>query len=98
MYSRVLANSTVELMELVPIKEKIEESLNSALREIPHPGCIILVNCILRTIIFQQQGICDQICKLYGSHGLDFAGFSSYGEQIGRINSNQTLVSIIIGE
>ncbi|WP_296013018.1 FIST N-terminal domain-containing protein [uncultured Treponema sp.] len=98
MYSRVLANSTVELMELVPIREKIEESLNSALKEIPHPGCIILVNCILRTIIFQQQGICDQICRLYDSHGLDFAGFSSYGEQIGRINSNQTLVSIIIGE
>lgn len=98
MYSRVLPNSKVELMELVPIKEKIEESLDSALKEIPHPGCVLLINCILRTIIFQQQEICDQICRLYGSHGLDFAGFSSYGEQIGRINSNQTLVSIIIGE
>lgn len=98
MYSRVLPNSKVELMELVPIKEKIEESLDSALKEIPHPGCVLLINCILRTIIFQQQEICDQICRLYGLHGLDFAGFSSYGEQIGRINSNQTLVSIIIGE
>ncbi|CEM61066.1 hypothetical protein TPHV1_140014 [Treponema phagedenis] len=27
-----------------------------------------------------------------------FCGFSSYGEQIGKINSNQTFVSIVIGE
>ena len=98
MYSRVLTNSTVEIMELIPIEEKIEDSLNTALKEIPHPKCIILINCILRTIIFQQQNLCQKICSLYSSHGLKFAGFSSYGEQIGRINSNQTLVNIIIGE
>ena len=98
MYSRVLTNSTVEIMELVPIEEKIEDSLNTALKEIPQPKCIILINCILRTIIFQQQNLCQKICSLYSSHGLKFAGFSSYGEQIGRINSNQTLVNIIIGE
>ena len=80
------------------IEEKIEDSLNTALKEIPHPKCIILINCILRTIIFQQQNLCQKICSLYSSHGLNFAGFSSYGEQIGRINSNQTLVNIIIGE
>lgn len=86
MYSRVLTNSTVEIIELIPIEEKIEDSINTTLKEIPHPKSTIVINCILRTIIFQQQNLCQKICSLYSSHGLNFAGFSSYGEQIGRIN------------
>ena len=42
MYSRVLTNSTVEIMELVPIEEKIEASLNTALKEIPHQNALFL--------------------------------------------------------
>src|SRR5574344_9219 len=98
MYSRVLTNSTLDVLELLPIEEKTSMTCDNIMQTIPDAGCVLLVNCILRTIIFEQQKICPKLISQYHAKISQFAGFSSYGEQIGRINSNQTLVTIAIGE
>lgn len=97
MYSRVLPNATVELMELVDIEENIKESLETIKAKIAQPKCVILINCILRTLIFKKLNLFGKVLRLYDDYGIKVAGFSSYGEQVGRINSNQTALYISIG-
>ena len=65
-------------------------------QEIRRPGCIILVNCILRTIGFEQQHLTDKIIGVWREYFPQFCGFSSYGEQKDRLNFNQTLLALVI--
>ncbi|MFA6937951.1 MAG: FIST N-terminal domain-containing protein [Treponema sp.] len=98
MYSRVLPNSTVELLNPLVPEEIAKKTSESILQEIPKPDCVIVINCILRTIMFEQQNKTNLLLSNFKRTFPVFCGFSSYGEQIGKINSNQTLVTIAIGE
>lgn len=98
MYSRVLQNSSVELLDPENPTEIAEETCSILKEKIKNPGCVLIINCILRTISFEQKNLCSKMTELYKRTFPTFCGFSSYGEQIGRINSNQTFVSVIIGE
>lgn len=98
MYSRVMKNSIVEILEPIDEITESEKTCKEALSEIPRPGCVILINCILRSIQFNQRHLFEKLTDTWKGFYGKFAGFSSYGEQYGRQNSNQTLVSIIIEE
>ncbi|MBQ2464141.1 MAG: FIST C-terminal domain-containing protein, partial [Treponema sp.] len=96
MYCRVLPNSEVELMNpLDPIKIA-DETCASFAKEIFRPGCVLLVNCILRTIGFEQKHLTTQVAAVWKKYFPVFCGFSSYGEQMDRLNFNQTLLAIVI--
>ena len=98
MYARVLQNSTQEILEPMDAKAITEETCKKILQDIPRPGCIILFNCILRTVGFQKDGLQELINGLWKKYLSVYSGFSTYGEQFGHINSNQTLVALVIGE
>ena len=55
-----------------------------------------MVNCILRTIGFEQQGLTGRMAETWRKHFPAYCGFSSYGEQENHLNFNQTLVAIVI--
>lgn len=98
MYSRVLPNTTAEILELGNIDDIVHETCGNICEVIPNRGFTLLINCILRTIIFENKNICGNVTNIWNKYFKKYCGFSSYGEQIGRINSNQTLVTVVIEE
>ena len=98
MYCKVTPGSFVELLKEGDISAIAERTCQGINRHIPKPGAVILVNCILRTIYFNQKSLAKSILERFDRTFPTYCGFSSYGEQLGRFNCNQTLVSIVIEE
>lgn len=98
MYARVLQGSQQEILEPLDAVQVAQQSCETIHQKIPHPGCVILFNCILRTIGFQQKRLQRSINDVWKQFYPVYSGFSTYGEQFGHINSNQTLVTLAIGE
>ena len=98
MYCKVASGAFVELLKEGEIAKIAEETCKSISENIPKPGAVILVNCILRTIYFNQKSLVKDVLERFDRYFPKYCGFSSYGEQFGRFNCNQTLVSIVIGE
>ncbi len=98
MYCRVLPNSDVELMNPLDALETAEKTGAAFEEEVKRPGCVILINCILRTIGFEQQRLTEKIADIWRRRFHFFCGFSSYGEQKNRLNFNQTLLALVIEE
>lgn len=98
MYSRLIQDSVVEIMEPVDEIAETEKTCKEVISAIPKPGCVLFVNCLYRTIQFNQKHLFDKVSDMWKKYYGKFCGFSSYGEQIGKQNSNQTLVAVIIEE
>ncbi|MBR1714230.1 MAG: FIST C-terminal domain-containing protein [Treponema sp.] len=98
MYARVLQGNTQSILDPLDSVEITEKSCLEMKDRIRNPGCVIFFNCILRTIGFEKSGKTSSVAQVWKRHFPKFSGFSTYGEQIGHINSNQTLVALIIGE
>ena len=97
-YARVIQDSVQEILEPMDAVAITEKTCLSVKRKIPQPGCVILFNCILRTIGFEKKNQQERINSIWREHFPVYSGFSTYGEQFGHINSNQTLVAVVIGE
>lgn len=98
MYCRVLPNTTVELLELDDVHSIMDSTVDEIERRIPEPGFIFFINCILRTLQFENTSDGKYLTDLYQKKFGCVCGYSSYGEQIGRVNSNQTLVVLAMEE
>ncbi len=86
------------MMKIGDPLEKCDETCAEIQKEIPRPKFVLLMTCITRTLAFERMRISRDIIRKYSSVFPTFAGFSCYGEQIGRMHCNQTLVSVVIGE
>ena len=98
MYSRVQKNSIVEILEPMNAAEIAGKTSDDIKKKIPSPGCVLFINCILRTIGFEKKSLESVITRTWNERFPTYCGFSSYGEQFNHLNSNQTLVAIVIGE
>lgn len=98
MYAKVNPGSIVEMLQKGDIEKIAAQTMEDIKSAVPNPGCVILINCILRTIFFKQNNLCNFMTDLYNKNFPTYCGFSSYGEQLGRINCNQTLVALVIEE
>lgn len=97
-YARVIQDSVQEILEPMDPIAITEESCQKILKKIPEPSCVILFNCILRTIGFDKKGQQIPVNAIWKKYFPAYSGFSTYGEQFGHINSNQTLVALVMGE
>ncbi len=98
MYARVLQDSIQEILEPMDTLAITEQTCKGILKEIPHPSCVILFNCILRTVGFQKKHQQESVNSIWKKYFPTYSGFSTYGEQFGHINSNQTLVALVMGD
>ncbi|HAO30006.1 MAG TPA: hypothetical protein DCQ43_01525 [Treponema sp.] len=98
LFARVVPNSTLEMMHIGDPLKKADETCNGIKEKIPDPKFTLLMTCITRTIAFSNMHIATQIIDKYAKTFPTFCGFSCYGEQIGRVHCNQTLVSVVIGD
>ena len=93
-YARVLQHSVQEILEPVDTVNTAEQSCKDVLEKIKNPGCVILFNCILRTIGFEKHNQQSSVNSVWKKYFSNYSGFSTYGEQFAHINSNQTLVML----
>ncbi len=98
LFARVVPNSTLEMMHIGDPEKKCDETCSQILSVIPSPKFTLLMTCITRTMAFDRMGIAANIIRKYKQTFPTFCGFSCYGEQIGRVHCNQTLVSLVMGE
>lgn len=98
LYSKLLKGSTVYILKPSDSLKIIEETSCSIKEIIPNPGFVYFVNCAHRTMVFEQKKMLKKVSNQWSKHFPLYCGFSSYGEQCGRMNSNQTLVSLVISE
>lgn len=98
MYCRVMPNTVVDIMELGDVKKIIDDTCIKTKEAIPQPGFVFFINCILRTLQFDSDKNGDYLVSTYNKHFGKVCGFSSYGEQIHKVNSNQTLVVLAMEE
>lgn len=98
LFARVVPNSTLEMMHIGDPLKKCEETCSGIKSAIENPKFTILMTCITRTLAFERMHISNDIIRKYNQTFPTFAGFSAYGEQIGRLHCNQTLVSLVIGD
>lgn len=98
LFARVVPNSTLEMMHIGDPLEKADETCRNIKAVIPNPKFALMMTCITRTLAFERMRISEQIISKYKQTFPTFCGFSCYGEQLGRIHCNQTLVTVVIGD
>ncbi len=98
LFARVVPNSTLEMMHIGDPKMKADETCEGIKKAIANPRFTLLMTCITRTMAFDRMKIGSDIIRKYNNTFPTFCGFSCYGEQIGRIHCNQTLVSVVVGD
>ncbi len=98
LFARVVPNSVLELMHIGNPVEKCEQTCGGIKSAIQNPKFTLMMTCITRTLAFDRMRIKDVIIEKYKQTFPTFCGFSCYGEQIGRVHCNQTLVTLVIGD
>lgn len=90
-FSNVYRNATLSKMTQGDYRKISEETIKQILSDIPNPSGTLAINCILRTIQFENEHFSKEFAHNLSRLGT-FVGFSSFGEQIHYHHCNQTLV------
>jgi len=92
-YCQVMPNTFVEILEPVDPIEQIRSTINNIQFK---PSFVLAINCILRSLKFEQENIWKNIDKEILSFCPNTTGFISYGEQFYKSHANQTMVMLIV--
>mgnify|MGYP000912386010 CR=1 FL=1 len=96
-YSQIFPGALVDILDPVDVVAKTRESVRIIKEKIPNLKAVLAINCILRTLQFKDQDQCGKVGAVLAELG-QIIGFSSYGEQLGKMQLNQTLVLLALGE
>lgn len=91
-HARVYNNSKMVLLEPDDYKKVISETIDKAKKDVPNPSLSIMINCLARSILFENDGYLNEFAKKMSSALGDYVGFAGYGEQLGEQHFNQTMV------
>lgn len=96
-YCQIFPHSTLELLEPEDPVAMIDLTIAKVKDDFKDIYGVISINCILRKLQFQSQknigAVGSKLCSLP-----NVTGFVSYGEQLGKLQLNQTLVLFVIGK
>ena len=90
-YSRIYKNAKVFLLEPDNYREVLKSTISKIKSDFHHISCAIVINCVARTMFFEQEGFSEEFTAELGELG-NYIGFASYGEQMGDYHFNQTMV------
>lgn len=97
LFARVVPNSTLEMMKIGDALKKCDETCQGIKQAVPSPKFTLMMTCITRTMYFDRARLAEKVIAKYRETFPTFCGFSCYGEQIGRMHCNQTLVTVVMG-
>jgi len=75
--------------------EHLQRNLQALAREVPNLQLLLGCDCILRRLELSQKGLLEAATPALA--GVNFVGFSTYGEQFNGIHVNQTLTGLALG-
>lgn len=96
-YCQVFQDETVELLQVESAVDKLQESIHKLEEEMVQIEGVLAMNCILRKLQFELEGSIP-LLNTHLSKVPNLSGFSSYGEQLGKQQLNQTLVMLAFGK
>ncbi|MBV7271985.1 FIST C-terminal domain-containing protein [Clostridium sp. PL3] len=92
-YCQLVSNSFVQLLQAIdPVKE-IKNTLNNTPFK---PSFTFVINCILRSLKFQDERLWPAIDRELIKFCNNTSGFISYGEQFYKNHANQTMVMLLV--
>jgi hypothetical protein len=92
-YCQLMPNTFVQVLEPAPPAEVIRKTVES----VPfQPHFLFTINCILRSLKFQQDHLWKEIDRSLLGLCTNTTGFVSYGEQFYKMHSNQTMVLLLV--
>ncbi|MCM1988789.1 FIST signal transduction protein [Oceanirhabdus seepicola] len=97
LYSQILPNAIVDVLELKDPEKCLHETLSEVKEKIPNLKLVIAFNCILRTLYFKEKKITGNLTNIFNEYVPSLCGFTSYGEQFGKMHVNQTLTILALG-
>lgn len=90
-YSRIYKNSKVVLLEPDDYRKVLKSTISKIKSDFNHISCAIVINCVARTMFFEQEGFAEEFAKELGDLGT-YIGFACHGEQMNNYHFNQTMV------
>ncbi|AKN30909.1 hypothetical protein Ccar_08665 [Clostridium carboxidivorans P7] len=90
-YSRIYKNSKVVLLEPDDYRQVLKSTISKIKNDFNHISCAIVVNCVARTMFFEQEGFAEEFAKELGQLGT-YIGFACHGEQMNDYHFNQTML------
>lgn len=93
--SRIYNNTKVSLLELGDYRTIAGQTAKRIEKLMPEPSLVFLIHCDARTDLYERLGYIDGFTETYSSKFKSLSGFSSHGEQLGKIHFNLTLLAIV---
>ncbi len=91
-YCELMENTFLQVLKAEDPIQVLRETLKSVAFK---PSFVFSVNCILRSLYFQQSKLWDDFDREMLAFCANTSGFVSYGEQYYRKHSNQTMVLLL---
>ena len=95
LYCAIETGLVVTIGQSIDPVAALERALEGALARVQEPVAILVCDCILRRLEFENLGIDQRVGALMARHRV--FGFSTYGEQFNGVHLNQTLTGIVLG-
>lgn len=92
-YCRVYMNSYVNILQPEDPMVILNKTISKIKNEMSGISGTIVINCIFRTLLFKKKNLCLNFVSKLSSLG-QFAGLTSYGEQLNNRHFNQTMILI----
>lgn len=92
-YCQILPNTFVEVLEPANYDLVMKETVASALFK---PSFVLSINCILRSLMFLDRNLWENVNSNLLSLCENQTGFISYGEQFYQNHFNQTMVLLLV--
>ncbi|GFP76192.1 FIST signal transduction protein [Clostridium fungisolvens] len=91
-HARVYNNSKMVLLEPDDYRNVIKETIQTVKNEVPKPSLAIMINCLARSMLFENDGYLNEFAKEMSTALGNYIGFAGYGEQLNEQHFNQTMV------
>lgn len=91
-HARIYKNSKMVLLEPDNYKEVLKRTREQVKTENKKPSLALMVNCLARSMLFEQEGYLNQFAIDMGEALGNYIGFAGYGEQLGEQHFNQTMI------
>lgn len=94
-FARIYNYSKLVIMEPLEIEKVWKETGANVHYEIEKPSMTLVVNCIVRSMYFENNNKFDKFCEFLTDEFGDFVGMSGFGEQYNYEHVNMTMVLLV---
>jgi len=94
-FAQIFNHTKLVLLEQGDIQETWNDSVAKAKELMPENSFCVVVNCLLRTALFENENLIDAFSNILQSNFNNYIGLSGYGEQYNFTHMNQTMLLVL---